>query len=149
RHAVTIVGPGTPETFWPPARAVAPHIRFLPDRRGSRAQIKRAVVDEGKACDPLYALGGTPYALGLGLWVRKEIGTPVAVHLDDWNGGYFSDTALLRRAWYVLRAPLDPSNEVLQRYWEARSAAADLLTVSSRPLQSRFGGHVVRQGVDT
>jgi glycosyltransferase involved in cell wall biosynthesis len=149
RHAVTIVGPGTAETLWSPARALASQIRFLPDRRSSRVQIRRTLLNEIKACDLLYAFGATPYALGLALWVRKEIGTPVAVHLDDWNGGYFSDKSILRRTWYVIRAPLDPSNEALQRYWEARTAAADLISVSSRPLQSRFGGHVVRQGVDT
>lgn len=149
RHATTIVGPGTAETLWPPARALASQISFLPDRRSSRAQIRRTLLNEVKACDLLYAFGATPYALGLALWVRSEIGTPVVLHLDDWNGGYFSDKSVLRRAWYVLRAPFDPSNEALQRYWEARTTAADLLTVSSRPLQSRFGGHVVRQGVDT
>lgn len=147
KHAIQIVGPGSPEKLWLPAREAKSSIRFLPAT--NIVQERKALLDAVSSCDLVYTFAAVPRSVGSALWVRRETGIRVVVHLDDWNSGYFSDRSVLRRIWYVLRSPLNPMNELHQRYWESRARAADALTVSTRALQRRFGGTVIRQGVDT
>jgi len=143
RHDAIIIGPGRKEDLWSPAKWTSLAIHFIEESsRDARPELLAAL----RSIDLLYVFGATSWT-GLALWARRRTGIPVVVHLDDWEGGYFSDRPLFRRLWYVLRAPRN--NEVIQRYWESRTAAADEITVSSRALQRRFGGSIVRQGVDT
>jgi glycosyltransferase involved in cell wall biosynthesis len=146
-HSVELVGPRPPRV-WLPLADELEATRFLPGASPLRAKVRRGALESTQAADLLYAFKALPASYGLGLWLRRRHGVPLALHLCDWDGGYFADRELWRRAWYAARAIGSIESEPYLRLMERRAKSADLLTVSTRALQRRFGGHVVRQGVD-
>jgi glycosyltransferase involved in cell wall biosynthesis len=99
--------------------------------------------------DVLYAFKAMPTSLEVALRVRESTDQPILLHLDDWDGGYFHDVGALRRLWRGLRSWDDPRSDLRLRLLERRIREVDAVTVSTRALQRRFGGTLVRQGVDT
>jgi glycosyltransferase involved in cell wall biosynthesis len=148
RHPVDLIGP-TPERIWLPAEDEVEITGLLPARGSSRAALRAAARAAIRGSDLLYAFKAAPASFGVGLWLRRKFGVPLAVHLDDWEGGYFAGWSLSTRAWHLARGLRSPDNEFSVRRLEARVPTADMVTVSTRALQSRFGGRMIRQGVDT
>jgi glycosyltransferase involved in cell wall biosynthesis len=147
RHKVEVIGP-EPMRLWPPAEGeIAPDHTFPgsnPLRADVRIQAQKAVAD----AELLYAFKPHPASFGLGLSLRRHGDVALALHLDDWDSAYFADRPLAKRAWYAARAIRTPGNELALKLLEHAIGRADLITVSTRALQQRFGGTVVRQGVD-
>ena len=147
RHEVELLGP-KPRRIWPPAEGELEPAHVLPAKNPLLRNLRQQALDATVAADLVYAFKAHPASFGLGLWLRHRRRMRLAVHLCDWDGGYFSAWALPRRAWYAARALDSPGNELYFRFFERLTARADLLTVSTSALQRRFGGSVVRQGVD-
>jgi glycosyltransferase involved in cell wall biosynthesis len=146
-HSVELVGP-RPQRVWPPLADELEATRLLPGASPLRPNVRRRALESTQGADLLYAFKARAASYGLGLWLRRRHGVPLALHLCDWDGGYFADRELWRRAWYAARAIRNIDSEPYLRLMERRAESADLLTVSTRALQRRFGGRVVRQGVD-
>lgn len=147
RHEVKLVGP-RPTEVWAPAKGEVDTQYVLPGRSPFVKDVRAAALELTQEADLLYAFKAWASSFGLGLWLRRRLEVPLAVHLCDWDGGYFSETPTLRRAWYAMRTARNLDNELYFRAFEHLTSRADLLTVSTRSLQRRFGGSVVRQGVD-
>ena len=147
RHDVDVVGPA-PRRLWPPAEGEVRPTSISGGRHPLRAQFRRSARKATAAADLLYAFKAHPASFGAGLWLRRQLDVPLALHLDDWDGGYFVGVPAARRLWYALRGLRSPEDEVYVRLLERLASRADLLTVSSTALQRRFGGCVIRQGVD-
>jgi glycosyltransferase involved in cell wall biosynthesis len=147
RHHVELVGP-KPEQIWPPAEGEIAPDHMLPGGNPLRAAVRRASRVAVAGADLVYAFKPFPASFGVALAVRRSRDFPLALHFDDWDSGYFADRPLTRRAWYAARAIGSPDNELVVRLLEHQVAKADLVTVSTRALQRRFGGTVIRQGVD-
>jgi glycosyltransferase involved in cell wall biosynthesis len=146
-HHVELIGP-EPARLWPPAEGEIAPLRTLPGGNPLRAEVRRSARSAVADADLLYAFKPYPASFGVGLSVRRTRDVPLALHLDDWDSGYFADQPLSRRAWYAARAIRRPENELVLKLFEHAVGRADLVTVSTRALQRRFGGTVVRQGVD-
>jgi glycosyltransferase involved in cell wall biosynthesis len=147
RHHVELVGP-RPRRLWPPAEGEIEPSHVLPGRSPLRRAVRREALEATAGADLLYAFKTHPASLGVGLWLGRRSATPLAVHLDDWDGGYFSEVSTPRRLWYAARNITKPDNELYFWGLERMLGRADAITVSTRALQRRFGGAVVRQGVD-
>lgn len=133
---------------WPPLGDALGDARTLNGRWGGLPSAREAVA-MCRGADVAYAFKAMPTSLGVGLRVRHRLGIPLLVHLDDWDAGYFSAVGAARRAWYGLRGLGDPNGDLWLRLAERLVSRADAITVSTRTLQRRFGGTVLRQGVDT
>jgi glycosyltransferase involved in cell wall biosynthesis len=147
RHEVEIVGP-KPTSIWPAAKEEVTLAHTFAGPNPLRSGVRRDALAATEPADLLYAFKAHPASFGLGLWLRRKLDVRLALHLCDWDSGYFSGLPRARRWLYALRAPADPGNEVYLRLLDHRVRSADLVTVSTRALQRRFGGTVVRQGVD-
>lgn len=145
-HHVDLVAPAA--RLWPPAVGEIEPDTYLPGASPFSGSVRRAAQDAASGCDLIYAFKAHQGSVGVGTWLRRAIRAPLAVHLDDWDGGYFSEVPRLRRAWYAIRRLGRADSEFHYRVFEQMARRADLLTVSTRALQERFGGSVVRQGVD-
>lgn len=133
---------------WAPLRDALADAGVLPGRWAG-LPLAREAVEACRGADAAYAFKAIPTSLGVGLRVRGRLGIPLLVHLDDWDAGYFSTAGPVRRAWYGVRALGNPNGDLWLRLMERMVSRADALTVSTRALQRRFGGTLLRQGVDT
>ena len=146
-HESTLAGPAS-GVRWPPLASELAGAVELPGRWAGLPRA-RAAVRAAREVDVLYAFKAMPQSLGVGLRARKAAGRPLMLHLDDWDAGFFEGVSPLRRAWYGVRALHVPEGDLWLRVCERRVSRADALTVSSRALERRYGGTLVRQGVDT
>lgn len=133
---------------WPPVADALADAVTLPGRWAGLPSAGEAV-QASRGADAVYAFKALPTSLGVGLRVRRRLDIPLLVHLDDWDAGYFSTASSARRTWYGVRALGDPNGDFWLRLMERAVSRADALTVSTRALQRRFGGRLLRQGVDT
>lgn len=147
RPRVRMVGPAA--EVWLPLRELVEPDGVLPGANPLTSGVRRALVSQLRGAAFIYSFKALPQSFGLALWARCRLGIPVALHLDDWDGGWFAGVSVARRLWYMLRSVGRPNNELYVRAMEALVPRADVVTVSSRALQRRFGGVLVRQGVDT
>ena len=146
-YEVTLAGTASSDALWLPLEGELAEAELL----GRPALWPRSRRAERLAAgaDLIYAFKALPSSFGLALRLARRHRIPVALHLDDWDAGFLQGGRHLRRAWWALRWLHRPDNEVWLRACEALIPAADVLTVSTTALQRRFGGTVVRQGVDT
>ncbi|MBW3534811.1 MAG: glycosyltransferase family 4 protein [Gemmatimonadetes bacterium] len=148
RHHVTVAGPASGDR-WAPMREELSAAHALPGMDPRDPGVVRAARSLAEAHDLVYAVKAFPSSLGIALRCAAGEDVPLALHLDDWDAGFFAGRAPIRRLAYALRSLGDSRGEVALRRIERRVGDADALTVSSRRLQERFGGTLVRQGVDT
>lgn len=147
-HRVRLLGPTTVQP-WQPLREELHLDGLLPGVNPLARSVRRSFAQAARQADLVYAFKALPQSFGLALWARRRFGVRVALHLDDWDGGWFAGEAPLKRLWHALRGIRRPNSELYVRTLERMSGRADVLTVSTRALQRRFGGQIVRQGVDT
>lgn len=148
RHRVRVVGPAAPEV-WRPLRDECRVDAVLPGANPLSPRVRRAFEREAGGVGLIYAFKALPQSLGLGLRARRRLGIPLALHLDDWDGGWFTGVSRARRVWYAAKALHRLNSEPYVRMMESLVPRADVLTVSTGALQRRFGGALVPQGVDT
>ena len=146
-HDTDLAGPSS-GGIWSPLKADGLSARQLPSANPFAPSAMRAGVSAAARATLLYPFKAMPGSFGVALRLRDRLGIPIALHLDDWDGGFFADRSWGRRIWYGVRALGHQASEFYVRYYERRIREADVLTVSNRALQERFGGHIVRQGVD-
>jgi len=145
-HASVIAGPASRE-IWKP---LADHaFTVLPSNSPRDPAVHRAVLAAAADCDLIYAFKAVPMTLGLALWLRRRLGKPVALHLDDYDAAEMSALSWPRQARALVSSLRQPDGAAWVRLCEPLIPRVDFLTVSSRALQRRYGGAVVRQGVDT
>lgn len=146
-HRARLAGP-RPGPAWPPLADELEAAHTLPGRWGGfpRAGAAAALA---RGADAVWAFKAMPTSLGLGLGVRRALGTPLLLHLDDWDAGFFHGVGAVRRTYRGLTSLADPRGDLWLRAMERMIRRADALTVSTRALQRRFGGTLLRQGVDT
>lgn len=146
-HSVTLAGPssGAP---WAPLGDDLADALALPGRWAGWPRARDAI-EVGADARVVLAFKAMPTSLGVGLKVRSTRRIPLLLHLDDWDAGFFDGVSTIRRAWYGIRGLTNPVGDLWLRYMETRVSQADALSVSTRALQRRFGGTVIRQGVDT
>ena len=147
-HKVTLVGPAS-GPLWAPLKDILQPSAVLPGRRPRSRGAMDTAMRAAQGADLLYAFKALPESLGVALEVGRELDVPVALHLCDWDGGFFADRSLPRRFWYGLRGLGNPVGPFALWGAERLIPRADALTVSTRALQRRFGGTRVPQGVDT
>lgn len=146
-HETVLAGPRS-GPFWPPLAGQLDDTVVLGKGWINRLGWRRAV-ELAERCDVIYAFKALPASLGLGLALRRRTGRSLALHLDDWDSGYLSGTPLLHRIWYGVRDLPNPRGLAWLRLFDALTSRADVLSVSTRRLQERYGGTLLRQGVDT
>ena len=146
-HGVRLAGP-EPAGPWPPLEAELADALRLPEPWAGWPRAREAA-RLARGADVIYAFKAMPSSLGVALAARRRSGVPVLLHLDDWDAGFHAPAGWLRRAWYGLRELGTPRGDLWLRWMERRVGDADAVTVSSRALQRRYGGVVIRQGVDT
>ncbi|MBI4520896.1 MAG: glycosyltransferase family 4 protein [Gemmatimonadetes bacterium] len=147
-HRVRLLGPTTVQP-WQPLRDELHLDGLLPGVNPFSRSVRRSFAQAARQADLVYAFKALPQSFGLALWARRRFGLRVALHLDDWDGGWFAGEGWVRRVWHAVRGVRRPNSELYVRALERMVERADVLTVSTRALQGRFGGQIVRQGVDT
>lgn len=145
-YEVVLAGPASGELWTPLADELRGALRL--GRPGLRVPLPRiAAWPDGP--DLVYAFKAHPSSLGPARRMARRHGVPLALHLDDWDAGFLIGHPVLRRIAWGLKDPFNPDGEAWLRLYERRARRCDVLTVSTTALQRRFGGTVVRQGVDT
>lgn len=144
-----ILGPASGPLWKPLEDELAGATRLPGAWAGGGVTLPTALREAARTADLVYAFKALPTSLLPALRVSRQSEVPLALHLDDWDGGFFSGRSRARRLWWALRRPHLPTNEAWLRFCELLIPRASALTVSSKALQRRFGGTVLRQGVDT
>ena len=144
----SVAGWGSGPT-WFPLREEPFDLHRLSGWRPWRDRDVRALAAVSPTAVGIYAFKAMPSSFGMSLAAGKLRDLPVGLHLDDWDAGYFDGVPPLRRLVRGARDLGVPGSDLWLRWWERQIPRADFLTVSSNALQQRFGGTVVRQGVDT
>jgi glycosyltransferase involved in cell wall biosynthesis len=90
-------------------------------------------------------------ALLLGAMIKKRLGCPLVLDVDDFELSFFRDetTASLDELEAALPAALrEPYEELATRACEGVIRDADAVIVSNAALRRRYGGHIVRHARD-
>src|SRR5215212_4379869 len=96
-HDVELIGP-EPARLWPPAQGAIAPAHTLPGQNPLRAQVRRGAQRAVADAELLYAFKAHPASFGVGLSLRRRRDVPLALHLCDWDSGYFAERPLSRRA---------------------------------------------------
>jgi glycosyltransferase involved in cell wall biosynthesis len=150
QHEVEVLGfqfdqrldPVSPRDFPYRAFAARPWPRFLTDAR--------AMIDRVRA-DVVYAMKPRPSSYGVALALRARRGVPVVVDVDDWEPFMVAPYSrwAIKNAWWALPRWGEPNNYLATRLCDSLVGLADGVTTVSRFLQTRYGGVLVPQVVDT
>jgi len=146
-HEAVLAGPAS-GPFWPPLAEQLKEAVVLGEGWVDRPGWERSV-DLAARSDLIYPFKALPTSLGLGLALRQRTGQRLALHLDDWDAGYLSGAPLLRRFWYGIKDLSTPRGLAWLQICDALTSRADVISVSTKMLQDRYGGTILRQGVDT
>jgi len=156
RHSVEIVAAMLGAGLWPPLgeddslrrTTVALHGAF--PVAGFRRLLAHMQGDVLYACKPLMT------SFGLGLLKRFAAGRPLIVDIDEWDFAFIHEQYrgrdLLTRIRFFLRSHASPyAQNAFLNAWimERLVGRADVVTVSNRFLQKRFGGELIWHARDT
>lgn len=98
--------------------------------------------------DAIYAFKPLPSSLWVGLLASRRLGVPLFLDVEDWEVGWYLDVPFSHRIrhWAHVERP----NGLLWTWLSERLISrCDEVFVVSRFLQQRFGGTILRHGVDT
>jgi glycosyltransferase involved in cell wall biosynthesis len=148
RYTVSVVGPMFGPTLWRPVRDGGIEYRGIPARRypgfaGDLSALVRLV--DG---DVILASKPRPTSYGVGLLARARRRRPLVLDIDDWEVGFFYRAGMWGRVGRFLNVG-DPNGLPWTWLMERLVRRADALTVSSRFLQTRFGGTLLPHVRDT
>lgn len=126
---------------WPPlaSAGLAPRRWFVPTWPGFHARAPR-IAHELVTGDVIIAIKPRLHSFGLALAARRVRPRPLLLDIDDWELGFFNpwaDAALAPLSW------LSAASNLHTRWYFTRASRADAVTVSTRWLQQRFGGHLI------
>ena len=151
RHDLDIVGPnmgpgvcGMYRTAAPFRTVFCPRLYRLPDYLWQSRRLDPLL--DGDLIVSVKAYANT---LPVALRVKKKRGCPVMVYLDEWDGAvYYQQTRRQRVAGWLANWH-HPMSEIYTSLVEKMIPFADAVLSTTRFLQSRFGGQVIRMGVDS
>lgn len=98
--------------------------------------------------DVIYASKLRVSSFGLGL-LKKRLGVPLALDIDDWEPGYILDVPAPQVLWRLPMQFAHPNGLPYVLGLELLSKRVDLITVASTRLYWRFGGHLLYHVRDT
>ncbi len=122
----------------------APRLYRLPDYFWQIRRLCRAATG-----DILFAVKAMPQTVGAALREKRRRGCKVVVCLDEWDGSLMARRTPAERRAYWRRHWMHPLEENYYPWVERLLPRADLVVSTSAFLQRKFGGMVVRMGVDT
>lgn len=120
-----------------------PRIYRLPDYFRDMGRLAREVTG-----DLVIAVKAYADTVPLAWWLRKRRGCLMGVYLDEWDGAIMAEYSRARRIKETLKHLHHPLHESYAPLVEKLIPGADLVLSTTTGLQSRFGGHVIRFGVD-
>jgi len=152
RHPVQIVGPdywgsgvmgmyrgGFDYTVVP-----APRLYRYPDFFWQINRLARVLTG-----DVIFAVKAMPQTVWLALREKRRRGCKVVVCLDEWDGALMARRSPKERRAYWRQHWMHPLEENYYPWVERLLPRADRVISTSTFLQRKFGGEVIRMGVDT
>lgn len=139
RHTVEIVGPCFGEDIWFPCRDAGFKYRkvegelFLPEYTHLMARL----IDKLKG-DTILAVKPRPTSFGVALMNQALTGRPVILDIDDDELAYYDDDW---REWDRKDLLRRPNSPLYMQLLDHMVGQANAITVASRELQNRYGGH--------
>lgn len=121
-----------------------PRLYRFPDFFWQSRRLGRAATGE-----VLFAVKATPQTVWVALREKRRRGCKVVVCLDEWDGALMARRTPAERRAYWRRHWMHPIEENYYPWVEGLLPKADQVVSSSTFLQRKFGGVVVRMGVDT
>ena len=153
--AVTVIGPQfAPQLYPQPPQNLTVHA--IPAQRSLKYAIALKKLLASLNADILYAIKPRPTSLGTGL-LKNLLSRrrPLLLDIDDWEMSwhrhrYRPSLKQLARDVLTPKGALHNPEHLLYLEWmESLIAKADGVTVSTRFLQERFGGHYLPNSKDT
>ena len=121
-----------------------PRLYRFPDFFWQTERLSRAATG-----DVLFAVKAMPQTVWVALREKRRRGCKVVVCLDEWDGALMARRSPAERRAYWRRHWMHPLEDNYYPWVERLFPRADLVVSTSTFLQRRFGGTVVRMGVDT
>ncbi len=152
RYPVRVIGPD----FWgtgvmPMYRGCfdytvvdAPRLYRFPDFFWQAERLSRAATGE-----VIFAVKAMPQTVWIALREKRRRGCKVVACLDEWDGALMARRTPAERRAYWRRHWMHPLEENYYPWVERLLPQVDLVVSTSANLQRKFGGVVVRMGVDT
>ena len=147
-YDVEILGPSRRGGIWAPMKHMEiPVKRFAWKRYPAFSQVKKDIL-EAIDGDVILASKLMPTSFGIGLQKKYFTGKPLIVDIDDWELGFFYHSGLLGRVGRFLNFS-NPNG--LPYVWRMEQLVehADVVSVSNRFLQNKFGGVLLPHCRDT
>lgn len=151
-HSVQVIGPDLWGTGVMPMYrgsfdytvVPAPRLYRFPDFIWESERLSRAATG-----DVIFAVKAVPQTVWVALREKRRRGCKVVVCLDEWDGALMARRSPKERRAYWLSHWMHPLSENYYPWVERLLPQADLVVSTSTFLQRKFGGVVVRMGVDT
>lgn len=152
KYDVEIVGPVFGQTIWSPVNTGEFEYRSVPGLLypAFLTSVRRML--KLITGDVVYAVKLRPSSYGITLIKMLRHRLPLVLDIDDWEVGFYrSDGVPLKPGWFArtLKSLRHPNSYPYTLMIEKLAFLADQTTVSSRFLQRKFGGTIVRHGRDT
>lgn len=122
----------------------APRLYRFPDFLWQSRRLARAATGE-----VIFAVKAMPQTVGVALWKKRRCGCKVVVCLDEWDGALMARRSPAERCAYWRKHWIHPLEENYYPLVEKWISRADLVISTSKFLQRKFGGVLVRMGADT
>ncbi|HPC57686.1 MAG TPA: hypothetical protein PK689_01675, partial [Kiritimatiellia bacterium] len=151
-HSVQVIGPDLWGTGVMPMYrggfdytvVPAPRLYRFPDFLWQSGRLSRAATG-----DVIFAVKAVPQTVWVALREKRWRGCKVVVCLDEWDGALMARRTPAERRAYWRRHWMHPLEANYYPWVERQLSRADLILSTSTFLQRKFGGTVVRMGVDT
>ena len=151
-HSVQVIGPDLWGTGVMPMYrgsfdytvVPAPRLYRFPDFIWESERLSRAATG-----DVIFAVKAVPQTVWVALREKRRRGCKVVVCLDEWDGALMARRTPAERRAYWRRHWRHPMEDNYYPWVERLLPKADLVVSTSTFLQRKFGGVVVRMGVDT
>ncbi len=154
---VTVVGAQFAETLYPTPPANL-KVKAVRSQRSVRYAVALQMLLSYITGDIIYAIKPRPTSFGTALLRKLATQKPIILDIDDWemswHGGdqqhYRPDPKQVVRDIFKPGGALqDPEHPLYLEWMENLVSQADAVTVSTRFLQQRFGGHYLPNSKDT
>ena len=121
-----------------------PRLYRFPDFLWQSKRLARVATGE-----VIFAVKAMPQTVGVALGEKRRRGCKVVVCLDEWDGALMARRSPAERRAYWRKHWIHPLEENYYPLVEKWIPRADLVISTSKFLQRKFGGALVRMGADT